>query len=272
MDEAKKELLWVVVILFILGFFWYYSDEPNQPAAKQGIFLSNQRQFGQEIIPGGISPSQTAYISIDSAISQTDPQKEYIQIKASSSNKNPINISSWTIENKNGEKIKIGGVTNLPVLSQINTESDLYLPAEGTAYVSTGQSPIGTNFRQNKCTGYFSQMQNFYPNLPKKCPDPVKDEFLPSTLDNKCIDYLNTNAKICETMITLPSSLSQECKQYINERLIYNGCTSWHKNDNDFYEDSWRVYLNKSTEMWEGEHGTITLRDQNEKIIDQRQY
>ena len=117
-----------------------------------------------------------------------------------------------------------------------------------------------------------ASFQDFCPQLSNRCPDPIDDEKLPASLDNDCIKYIERNIDLCTTYITLPNELSNACKQYINERINYNGCARWHKKDFDFYKPEYRVYLKRSSELWNNDHEKIILYDENGEIIDWSSY
>jgi hypothetical protein len=45
-----------------------------------------------------------------------------------------------------------------------------------------------------------------------------------------------------------------------------------HKNDEDFYDDEWRIYLGRGEELWKNRRETIILKDQAGKIIKEVSY
>lgn len=275
-DQTKKDLLMALGFITIIFLIWIFTGGPSRPTATSGPFIKTlnapQFNFSNPESKNGIDSASIyknkASIGSSSPAKEKDPQKEYVEIRTSSNNKEPVNISSWYLENKNGEKLKIGQAATLPLLGEINIQQDILLKPGEKVIVATGWSPIGTNFQINKCIGYFSQMQDFYPKLSDKCPDPIKDEVLPASLDNACIDYINREFKLCTAYITLPANLSNNCKEYINERINYNGCIVWHKKNSDFYKPEYRVYLKKDSELWNNEHEKIILYDDGGKIID----
>lgn len=266
-DQAKKDLFLALGFLVLLFFVWLFSGGPSRPSFTKGPFVETSFQAAEDSIY-----KYTANLSSSYNAKKSDSQEEYVEIRASSINKEPINISNWTLENQNRIKVKIGQASQLPFLGEINQQQDILLNPGDQAVIITGQSPIGTSFRINKCIGYLSQMQDFIPILPRNCPDPVKDEMLPASLDNKCIDYIDREFELCTIYITLPTALSSSCKEYINERLNYNGCARWHKRDSDFYKPEYRVYLKRSSELWNNGHEKIILYDENGGIIDWSSY
>jgi len=285
MEDAKKDLYWALFFLIILAIVWYYTGGPGRSSSKSGLFLFQpQQQYSEELrketeklASGGSGEGLTATstesvykykvsLRADYWARETDPQKQFVEIKASSQNDKPIDITGWSLVGKNGLDIKIGQGAYLPYSAQVNPQQDIFLKKGEAAVIVTGESPIGTNFRLNKCTGYFSQFQIFYPDLPQDCPRPI-DENLPSGLNDQCLDYLE-RLPICEMKISVPPGLSNDCQTYINDNVNYKTCVEVHKNASDFYQPEWRIYLGRKEALWKNKRETIILQDQDKKIID----
>lgn len=299
--DAKKDLYWVILFLFILAIVWLKTGGSSRPSATSGPFLNQPRQQhteelkqGTEKIMSGKAATPTAVSSDEEAAEkpveptvesaykykatlnvgygarQTDSQKEYLTIKASSQNTAPLLITGWSLLGKKGLDIKIGQGAYLPYSAQVNPQQDIYLKPGEKAIVVTGESPVGTSFRLNKCIGYFEQFQDFYPNLTRNCPRPA-DEDLPLNLNDACLDYLERLPR-CEMLISVPWYLSANCQSYINEKVNYKTCVDLHKNDPDFYGNEWRIYLGRTEELWKEKRETIILRDGNNNTIDWKSY
>lgn len=223
---------------------------------------------------GAISPyrglvSMNHYVSGAGA---ADPQNEYIEINVSQSARTPINLSGWTLRSDaTGASAIIPKGTEIPISGTINASEDLLLPAGMRAIVISGRSPIGASFRENKCIGYFSNFQKFYPTLPQNCP-PASDElesFYGSgyVSDAVCINYVNKLPR-CEVALSPPATVSGACQDFMVKYLNYNGCMEAHQQDIDFKGDAWRVYLNRSNAMWRSRHEIVKLLDASGKTVD----
>lgn len=277
-STTKKDLLIALAILLLIFGLWIITGGPSRSSSKQGPFLDlylvapqlPNIQNGDESKNDDSISAYKYRVALGSSTpaKESDIQKEYIEIRASSKNEGAINISNWSLENQNGIKVKIEQVAILPILGEINKEQDVFLGPGEKTIIATGRSPLGASFQINKCMGYLSKMQDFYPKLTVKCPHPIDDELLPASLDNQCIDYIDKEFELCRTYITLPSTISSDCREYINERINYNGCVRWHKKDSDFYRPEYRIYLKRNSELWTNDHGKIILYDENNKIID----
>ena len=289
MDDAKKELIYAILILFGLAIIWAYTGGPQRPSSKSGPFLERPLEKEQQAllretksISSGGEKTPQEEISTESAYKykaliesiygakSSDPQKEYIKIRASLQNDEALPISRWSLEGRKGLRVKLGKGSYLPYSGRINPQREIVLYPGETAYIITGRSPIGTSFKLNKCTGYFSQFQDFFPSLPKECPRP-KDEPLPKNLDDKCLDYIERLPR-CEIPLNLPYGLSSECTEYITENINYQSCVASHKGDSDFYKKEWRIYLGREEELWKNKRETIILYDEKGKIVDWKSY
>lgn len=294
MEDARGDLFWFVAIMIGIAFLWFYTGGPDRPAATSGPFLDSPLEKSQAELHRttqetlgwgideekyGVTQNETEVVSVDSIYKtkatlrtgyntkEEDPQKEYLEIRASSQNKEAIIISNWTIKGKSNLDITIGKGSYLPYSGRINPQEVIKLEPGEKAVIITGRSPIGTSFRLNECTGYFQQFQDFIPRLPKECPYP-REEYIPEYLNEDCVEYIERLPK-CEFPINaLPPNLLSTCHNYIIENINYKTCVQNHKSDANFYKKEWRVYLNRDEEIWKNKHDTITLYDENGATID----
>lgn len=205
---------------------------------------------------------------------QTDPQEEYIDLVYRSSflkeEKLPLDISGWTIENKRGDRFALGYAANLPYAHELATLSRLIVPPGSTAHIVTGQSPIGSSFRTNTCTGYFAQFESVAPSLAQKCPRP-SDEPAQTNLPDVCLDYIESLPR-CRIPQNTLLDIGNTCRAYITANISYSGCVASHKIDSDFYQNEWYVYLARPTELWKDKREKITLRDQQGNKMAELEY
>ncbi|NOY35518.1 MAG: hypothetical protein GXP44_01185 [bacterium] len=296
MDDAKKDLIFVALMLFGLAIVWFYTGGPQRPSATSGPVLheplkTHQREIRKETseiseevakeapkeeVKTEEPTTESAYkykatLRAGYAAKRTDPRKEFVEIRAASRSEKPLLISGWTLEGKTGLDIKIGGASPLPYSGRLNREYPVFLNPGEKAVVVTGESPIGVSFRLNKCSGYLEQFQDFEPYIPKECPRPI-DEDLPNNLGDSCLDYLERLPR-CEVPADLSAiPLSPACREYLGRKINYNACVDAHKRDPDFYKPEWRIYLGRGAELWRAKRETIILRDGNGKIIDWKSY
>lgn len=205
-----------------------------------------------------------------------DPQNEYIELRVSGNPGNPINISGWTIRSGATDTASaLPKGTEVPLSGTINATEDIMLADGARALIISGRSPIGASFRENKCIGYFSSFQKFYPQLPQNCPVP-SDELasfygVGYVRDAACIDYVNKLSR-CQVALSPPVGASGSCQNFMIKYLNYNGCVEAHRKDIDFKGDVWRVYLNRSNSMWRAKHEIVKLLDASGKTVDAFSY
>jgi hypothetical protein len=308
MGSAKGDLLIVVLLLIGLGIAWVYTGGPSRSISHSGgVFNGAPWPFGTGgnayTVPtinldaadtnyGGSSyspsggtygtggqPGDSTYASVvrleNSGEAASEPGQEYVALRTSSSLKNSITITGWTLENGSGNtKVTIGSAVGTPLLGQVNSEAPITLGPGSIVYVVTGRPPNGGSFRLNKCTGYFGGAQSFIPSLPRDCPLP-SDELARASgrvsPNSECTNFVRDLAQCSVTVSAIPQNVGAACQDFILNTLSYNGCVTDHRSDPDFYKNEWRVYLNQSHELW-GSVDRIVLRDENGKVVSTLNY
>ena len=303
--DAMKDLRSFILIMAILAFVWLFAGGPLRPSSKSGWFLykppqkavqETKKQTEEILGTKSSTPSKEAAQNSSSKQSssssqssikpdfvvlkatmarETDPNKEYVEIKADKKNKSSLKITGWKLKGKTGLDIAIGKGASYIYASIANQpQEDIYLKPGEKAVIVTGKSPLGTSFKLNKCAGYFEQFNEFIPELNTKCPL-LRDEYLPSDLNDNCLDYID-RVSSCQTIISIPYKYSfklpSSCQDYVTQNANYKTCLENHKDDSDFYLPEWRVYLDRSEELWKKKRETITLYDSKNNIIDSVSY
>ena len=200
--------------------------------------------------------------------------QEYLSVQTGQDITKKVRLTGLVLKSAaSGIKVVIGQGAYLYFSGQINSGQDIYLGAGETAHIITGRSPLGISFRVNKCLGYLAKNQNFTPYLYSNCPA-VRDEPLPKApnqLNDKCLDYIEYFSS-CDAFVTGKLELSPECNNFLIEKANYGYCVQAHKNDKDFYQNDWRIYLSRDETIWKDKRETIELLDQNSKLIDSISY
>jgi hypothetical protein len=220
---------------------------------------------------GNPSPFVGKVTITDNAAQVSDPQSEYIRIAASGENTAPVVISGWSFQSAiSGARAYIKGGTSSFVQGQVNAAQPIALEANDAATITVGQSPVGASFKENICSGYLAQHQTFEPQLPADCPNPSgMAANAPSTVlaEAACMDFIQSIPS-CVAPETAPSSLSSTCRTYLGSTFTYEGCVHLYQNQPSFNLHSWRIYLEKSTELWNNSHDTIRLLDDQGRVVD----
>lgn len=198
-------------------------------------------------------------------------KEEYIAIQHTGRTEETIYISGWQVVSAatgNRATIPLGA----PMLrkGQLNQTQAIGLADGDMAILSSGRSPVGLSFKENMCTGYLEQDQTFTPSLANACPVPEEEfdiYYRNSLNDDKCYEYVR-ELDTCQTDSRPSSRLSSSCRSFITDTLSYNGCVNRHQNDAYFAEDTWRIYLGSSKQLWKSERETIKLLDAEGKTVD----
>ncbi len=276
-SNSTRDFLFFILFLLIISFFWYAQGglerEPGTPFLESFKTKSEYYITQEDRKNGKGGPQEDVIALFKGGAGQTDLNQEYIEIRAAKTNKNSINILNWTIKNKSGLSLKIPNAVNLPISGKSNIESDIVLPPGGKIIIATGKSPLGYNFRLNKCFGYFEENRDFIPLIFQECPYP-KNEIWPSQVSDICLDYIESlpRCKTSDIPLAKAFELGNDCISTINNTLNYNSCVDIHKGDSDFYKDEWRVYLNRGGEFWKQKRENITLSDSSGNIVDELSY
>lgn len=293
-------LRWFILLLAIFWVIWFLTGGPqsgniSQPFLRPPAPLDTGETYGELPLPPGVSPRDgNGADGRDSSDENKIPSifkgnvglqmgspratsagEEYIEMFASYSNTQPVNITDWVLKSAiTGRSATIGKGVYLPFSGLINTEENIFLNPGDRVIITTGHSKTGISFRLNTCTGYFEQFQDFTPALPQQCPRPI-DENLSlgqGGLNDACVDYIEQIPACFAHIKAIPVGLSLECNEFINRNVHYNGCLALHKNDSNFYKQEWRIFLKKDAELWKEKRETIKLLDAEGKIIDSLSY
>ncbi|MCK5285647.1 MAG: hypothetical protein KAJ58_00250 [Candidatus Pacebacteria bacterium] len=207
--------------------------------------------------------------------SRSNVNEEYIKLKVNNLGGEKLQISDWTLKSKmTGQEISLGKVVKLPYTSQNNYLQTLFVSGGEEIIVMSGRSPIGFSFQINKCSGYLEQFQDFEPRISKNCPL-IEDENLPiigpNAFNDACLDFIDDISR-CETPLNYPLDMQGECRNYLITNANHNTCITNYKNDSNFYKAEWRIFLNRTQELWKKDREIIELRDNQGKLVDSYSY
>ncbi len=216
-------------------------------------------------IPFGTPSPYGKEVSLYSHVSGASTTKEYLQLSLSRNAAAPVRITGWWFESQiTGKSAAIPGGTQVPTTNAVNQKTGIILSPGEKAYIHTGGSPIGTSFRENKCTGYLNEFQDFTPRLGRSCPKALGElqtYYGPYYLrDTSCVDYVK-KIPTCSAELFPSSKLSRSCRDFARQYLNYNGCVAVHKNDPDFHGKTWHIYLGYSKPLWRARNEVIKLLD-----------
>jgi hypothetical protein len=298
--RGAGELLSIVGIFVLIFILWVSTGGPSRPISFSGPYLNPITTTGTTAQPYG---DPTKFSSINTGVtvgstgitvtnasslrgtvafsrdltgtSETDSKKEYVVFSVSSSAKNPISTAGWKIVSKEtGDGAPFPQGIETARSGRVNTLSPITLKGGDQVILVSGRSPVGVSFKENKCTGYLEERQDFRPALSLQCPTGSQEfakYFNGRDENGACIAYIRT-IPYCATETQLSGNASNACDDFIETYLNYNGCVATHEQDPDFLSTTWRVFLGSSDELWRNNRETITLLDAENKVIDSITY
>lgn len=294
-----KDWDWTLIILCIVIALALFGGAKNTPQQVQNVGSQtpttipdpSERQMTQSEIQYNLEQTQYKLEQIQKEIALEEEKKnasvykdkvtfyvypstsastEYVDIYASPSNKEPINITGWRLlSTSTNQSVAIPQSTFLYFSGQANSEQPVYLKPGERAYIITGRSPLGYGFKVNKCSGYLSQYNTFYPSLWTNCPAPRDEDYsmVPNRIVNEnCFDLINSLPS-CRIPEQLSNAYSWECQAFLTQKINYPYCVSAHKDDSDFWSQQWYVYLKRSEPLWRTRRETIILYDSQDKVV-----
>lgn len=211
---------------------------------------------------------------------QTDKVKEYVELTANTANTSDVNITGWYLESyvtESEAKIPLG--KRYLEDHRYTDKEPIWLKPGETALVTTGDTPITVSFRENKCTGYLDDIDDYYPALSKRCPL-APDELLVygkdvDEDDEECGEFVESISR-CEWVSTKEindAPISSSCESFVKRVLDYPGCVERHDEDADFYTGGkWRIYLGEGRELWRSADEIIRLVDKEGRVVDVVEY
>jgi len=293
MSDAMRDLIGLIVIVSFLWVVWFFTGGPEREGARGGIFLKplapvdSGETYGSLPFSNGDSKKQTnntisEQTSVDLSLSNSifisghtggkNYVQEYVDVHAENKNTSSVLITGWRIQNKSGFAAEIKNAVAVLLLGQSDSTGPIFLSPGERAYIATGRSPIGSSFKENICSGYLEQFQDFYPPIQKQCPSPLSDINISSeTFDKDCVAYIN-NIERCQAPTDIPKELSATCRSFITTNINHNACVIKNQGTNNFYTGAWRIFLGLDRELWNNSGDTIRLIDSSGGMVDSKSY
>lgn len=285
-----QDFLFFLGIVLAIFAVWVGSGGPDRPISFAGPFLTpisspteGANPYGD---PNAFSPigsdgnTGSAYrgkVSLSRDVSgamSADPKNEYVVIRLSGAVTEGVSLVGWKLASSaSNNQATLPNASELPSSGRVSATGPVTLSPGEEAIVVTGRSPVGVSFKENRCTGYFEERQNFSPTLSLACPTPGEEfsNYYDDSDDDECEFYVRGMPR-CETETKVPDNLSSSCEAFIDEYLNYNGCIAAHKVENGFYTGTWRLFLGKSDELWRKSRETILLIDPAGQTVDALSY
>lgn len=267
-ENARTRDLLIVLLVFVLlvGVYIFSTliigpkNPQEDPFVNAGVDIPSYQlpsQFQGEISLNNGSAGDAIY-----------PSREYVTITINKENLSYLYLTDWSLLTPDGKRHFLGKASYIPLQGEVNDVNDVIVNAGDVIVVSSGDSPIGVSFRQNTCSGYLEQFQNFFPPIQRQCPN---FEGRIDDLGRTCRAYILALPE-CEAVVDpLPDYLSPVCKRFIQRQVTYNACVATYRGSPGFKGNVWRIFLDEDTQIWPAT-GTITLLDSKGRVVDQVEY
>ncbi len=194
---------------------------------------------------------------------------EYIKITNAS--KENIGITGFILKNKRNETLIVPKAVEALYMQEGDVNQDIILEPGKTATIFSGSSPVGKNFRLNKCAGYLNYYYNFSPKLKEECPKPIEQDL--AGFDKNCRDYIKT-LKACAPPNTsdIKITYDKQCTDYLISAFNYTSCVARYQVDPDFLKNDRYLYSNRSSGYLDDQHDEIKLYGKDNNLIDSYSY
>lgn len=192
------------------------------------------------------------------------------QITLSNSSKFSVNISDWKIKSWASD-FAIPKITKYvdPAFSSIETETILGIGEK--IIIKTGRSPLGFNFRPNKCFSFLSKSYKFDFSISGYCnklsPDELFNMKRTGYFTDKCLDFIKSfSCKTPDIKALKKIETDASCVNYVSNNLNYKGCYSKNISKSDFLSKDWRAYINIER-FYFSRYDVIRILDSNGLLV-----
>lgn len=271
------------------------SDNSSSPAAQETTPPSQSTNSSFFTLPDITTPAPTIQNPIKKSVTQPPPStptaplspapaitplKNLLRINTGGATYGDFSQEYISLENSDYENKQTAIISGLKLQNRDRISATIGKDEYGNnislnygerAIIATGESPLGKNFKINKCSGYLAQGKNISPSISFSCPR-ISGLPLPRSLNNRCIDYIESLNSCVSPTINADTEINNDCAEFVSQHASYTGCVADHKNDSDFNQPEWRIYLGKNSKMWGNRHENIQLFDPSGKLITETSY
>jgi hypothetical protein len=177
-----------------------------------------------------------------------------------------VNITGWTVRTQRGDF----RIPQAQLIYEFGGQNqDIILKSGDIVKIYSGRGPKG-NFRLNKCTGYLEDAAPFTPSLPRSCPYISYSEV--KNYSQPCQDYL-LSLNACQHPLANPPVPTEDaaCFDFL-KKLNYNSCVAERRNDEDFLDNEWRIWVDNQMDFLNSSHDRVQLLNKEGRIVDEYIY
>lgn len=202
------------------------------------------------------------------------------QIILKNKSKNQINLTGWRIISSRANFFIPQAVKDIPPDLNIKLENILLNPGErAIIYSNLYNSPLGYNFKLNKCFKYLAEsrgeLKPYLKNFVFPCERLTKQQLLEIKykyrLSNNCLNILE---KIpCsgpKPQDWLKIDFDSSCYRFFENNYTYQGCYQNRKNDSNFYLKDWFIFIPDITTFTQNKYDEIKIYDQRGLLVNKK--
>lgn len=263
----------------ISGLVGSYEEQPDPEGdlrdfedeyARLSADARDLEQFGES------SPHRGSVRLSAGTVRSPESASEYLTIHAAAGTRGPVSLAGWSVMSLiSKHRYPLPLAASPYILGTLSSVAPPTLAPGESAVIVSGRSPVGVSFRENICSGYLAELQQFTPSLQASCPLPGDTVSLSAgTLQQygaECLDYI-AGLSACRIPETIPYSLPASCRILIANTFTYNGCVDAYRASIGFNTDTWRLYLGSPIELWNNTHDVIRLLDAEGRTVDALTY
>lgn len=227
-----------------------------------------------EDIPSGFTAKQLSpwfrkvrVTSVSTPGADTLYNYEHVALTATLGTGESVNVNGWTLLSNRGAQV-IPQAARVLDFSTVFSLIDIVLRNGDAVNFYSTPSPIGINFRSNKCIGYLNGVYAFTPQLPEACPTVDRSDIV--TFTGVCQDYI-LSLNPCERPAMNPAVPLNDyaCRSYL-QTLDYQGCVNRERRDADFPGNEWFVWTGRR--FLDERHDRILVFDRRGLLVDEYVY
>ena len=189
----------------------------------------------------------------------------YEEIIISANNtENKVNLSGWSIKSNKNHFVLVNAVSKLD-FSKVFKPENILLEKGGKVQIYSTYSPLGIDFKSNKCIGYLNESYNFIPKIAVNCPQIEKRKI--AYLSGACQDYI-LKLSNCEIPKN-PPVFDVDCLNFI-KKINYQGCYDTYKNNSDFFLKDYYIFMGRK--ILDDLHDRVLLFDNKGLLVDEYIY
>lgn len=247
-------------------------EQPRSPEERLEDLQAEYDALEEEAAKQARSPHY-GKVSLSRAFAtESHPSSEYVVISARNIPAGGVSTQGWSLASVvTGIRVMLPMAATEFRQGALTSIQPVVLRAGESMIVTSGFSPTGVSFRENRCIGYLANSLRLDPPLSSTCPAPSENLSLTDQnlqrYGGDCIDYVRSIPQ-CVQPASVPLSLPAACRIYIANTFSYNGCVDAQRSQPDFALDTWRLYIGSGSELWANNHDSIRLLDEYGRTID----